>query len=430
MRVSNKIKQVIRRVLDIPFFIVALILIPANILVYQLKRIVSRTKHKPRLIFGSTPIISLSYIARSLKDKGYISEVAVCGESSIYANSTFDHILLPKRALPKPLKLILGNAYAYWFFLKSIWKYDVFHYYFDGGFLRHTLFDKLELSLLKLCGKKIVLLPYGSDAFVYDLIPYPMWRHGLLIDYAQFGNQAASYQKKIRSMTAKADVVIACLVHYINLPRWDLLPLTCYPVDTDKCKANYSKKPHSKRPVRIAHACNHRGIKGTVFLIHAVENLKKEGFEIELDIIERVSNEDALNRISECDLYVDQLIFGYAQAALEALAFGKVVISAIDHSEAYQIFRQFSYLNECPILPANTETIQSVLSNILNQSDYWEKIGRRSRAFAEKRHSFAACAKMYEAIYDKIWWQREGVDLINLYHPLLEEQNESTPSSI
>ena len=412
---SPRAKAWARCVLDLPFFCIAVIGIPLNWMIYSLCRCVRRTG-QPRLLFGATPIISLAYIARALKEKGYLSETAVVAESSIYSRTDFDHVLLPSGRYPTVLRLALGNAMAYLFFMKSFWRYDVFHYYFDGGVLRHTMFARLELTLLKWCGKKIVLMPYGSDAFVYDLIPNPIWRHALMLEYAQFGNEAATIQKRIRQMTAKADVVVGCLVHFVNLPRWDILPLTCYPVDTDRLQPKYPDV-HSKQTVRIAHACNHRGVKGTQFLIDAVNRLIQEGVPVILDIIEKVSNTEALKRIAACDIYVDQLIFGYAQAALEAMAFGKVVISALDQSEAYELFRRFSYLNECPIVPANTDSIYAVLKALILNRDTFGELGERTRRFVETRHSFVACADMYEAIYQKIWWKHLDVNLMTYYLP-------------
>ncbi|MDF1684636.1 MAG: glycosyltransferase [Legionellaceae bacterium] len=422
---NNHIKTLVRCVLDLPWAMLAITLLPFNLCVFLIIKMglnfFPAKNKKPKLLFGVTPIISIAYMARALKERGYVSDTAVLVESPIYPRDTFDVVLSPEGAYPKIMKLCLGNLMAYCFFMRALWKYDVFHYYFDGGLLRHTLFSRLELSILKLCRKKIVLLPYGSDAFVYDLIPNVLWRHGLMIEYSRFGNTAAMLQKKIRRMTASADIVIACLVHCINLPRWDILPLTCYPVDTKRFEPVY---PETKKnsPIRIAHACNHRGVKGSVFLIDAVERLVDAGFNVQLDIIEAVPNEEALARIKACDIYVDQLIFGYAQAALEGLAFGKIVISALDNSPEYDLFRRFSYLNECPIVSANPDTIYDVLKQLIAQRKTWDTMGRASRAYVEHRHSYTATADMFEAIYRKIYFKNKDVDLINFYHPLLEKK--------
>lgn len=415
-------KKIIKILLDVVLAPLEFILVSIPALLYLCVKLlpVSGGRKMPRLMFGSTPIISLQSIANSLKREGFVSDCVVIEKSPIYQRRLFDKVLTPKSAYPKAVAYLLTRIHAAFFLGCAIFKYDIFHYYFDGGLLRRGLLRNFELFLLKILRKKLVLLPYGSDAFVYDKIPSPLWRHGLMTQYADYGNHVKAIEKRLRYFTKKADTVIACLVHFINLPRWDVLPLTCYPIDTGVIKPVNSSTT-TKKTIHIAHASNHRGVKGTEFLVNAVNRLAEQGYSVTLDVIEKVDHKEALERISACDIYVDQLVFGYAQAALEGMALAKPVISAIDDSEEYGLFRRYSYLNECPIISANAETIYEVLKDLLNNSDRLTEIGESSRKYVEKRHSLEACSTMYQAIYDRIWWDKE-VDLINFFHPLLERQ--------
>ncbi len=155
-------------------------------------------------------------------------------------------------------------------------------------------------------------------------------------------------------------MVVGSLVHIASLPRWDVLPLTAYPIDVEAVDPH---PPSVDGTVVIAHSANHRGAKGTEFLIAAVEILRAEGCDVELDLIERVPNTEALERMARADIYVDQLLFGYAMAALEAMALGKVVISGIEDTPHYRVFRRYSYLDECPIVPASPETIATCFAS-------------------------------------------------------------------
>jgi glycosyltransferase involved in cell wall biosynthesis len=375
-----------------------------------------RRADRPRLLWGTTPLKSLTYLSRALRDAGHLSESAVVNVYGITSHSDFDHYVLSRRARPAALGYVTSTLKAYMFFARALWRYDIFHYFFDGGVLRLTPLAGLELPFLKLCGKRIVLLPYGSDAFVYDHITDLSWRAMLMIDYGLNGDRAREIEHHLRRRSRHADVVVGCLVHIACLPRWDVLPLTCYPVDTDSLQPKY---PRTEGPVQIVHPTNHRGTKGTEFLVAAVQQLQEDGHEVELHVIERMPNTRALELIAGADIFIDQLVFGYALAALEGLALGKVVISGLDDSPAYEPFRRYSYLNECPIVPAGPETIYGVLSDLLARREQWPEIGRRSRQYAERRHSPAAARELYGAIYRKIW-DRENVDLINFYHPLFE----------
>lgn len=373
---------------------------------------------KPRLSWQSTPIKSLAYMALAMREAGYKSETAVIELYSIYRASDFDHLIVPRMSRGVVWNRVAASILAYRFFACSLAEYDVFFMYFDGGVLRRTVLARWELKLLRVAGKKVVLIPYGSDSFVYDRVTDPLWRHGLMTSYPDLGNKAAAIEKRIRRMTADADVVVACLFHYMCLPRWDVLPLTCYPVDT---RALRPVPPRTEGVIRIAHAANHRGIKGTEFVIAAIDALRDEGHEIEFDLIEGVTNEVALARIAAADIILDQLVAGYALAALEAMALGKVVVSPISGSPAYDLFRVYSYLDECPIVSASQKSILEILRQLIGNRQQWPKIGAESRAYVERRHSFEASAAMFTAVLKRIWYG-EDIDLINLYHPLLEKK--------
>lgn len=410
------LKSLLKTLLDILVLIAGLPFLAAGYLHHILSRD-SAGSGQPRLVWQATPIKSLTYMARSMAMRGYTSETAVTELYAINCREDFDHLLFPTVSRGKLIDYLCSRWLAYRFFGHSLSRYDVFFMYFDGGVLRDTLLASLELKLLRLAGKKIVVMPYGSDAFVYDQISNPLWRHGLMMSYPDMGNHADRVQRRIRRMTHDADVVVGCLVHFTNLPRWDILPLTCYPVDTDRIRR--SAPPTTSGPIRIAHAANHRGVKGTEFLVRAVQTLQREGLDIQLDLIERVPNHEVLERIGRADIYVDQLVMGYALAALEGLALGRIVISPVDELPATDLFRTYSYLDECPIVSAGQRSIERVLRDLIARRAEWPQISAQSRAYAERRHSFDASANMFSAILDRIWFGKP-VDLINFYHPLLE----------
>jgi glycosyltransferase involved in cell wall biosynthesis len=375
--------------------------------------VIRRRLAKPRLLWGVQPIISLVNLSRALSEAGYASETVALYPSRLYPPELFDH--RPYRTTGNVVLQFSGNQVrAYLFFVRALRRYDVFHYFFDGGILSPTPLARIELPLLRALGKKLVLMPYGSDAFVFDTIANPLWRGGLMIEYAELGDRAERIQRRLRRSSRRAHVVVGSVVHVASLPRWDVLPLTAYPIDTRPIEP---VPPALEGPVRIVHSANHRGAKGTDFLVAAVERLRAEGHGVELDLIERVTNREALARVAAADVYVDQLLFGYAMAALEAMALGKVVISGIEDTPDYRVFRRYSYLDECPIVPASPETIADVLRDLIARRAEWPEIGRASRDYVERRHSYAAAAELYGAIYRKVW-DGEPVDLINLYHPL------------
>ncbi|WYX23233.1 hypothetical protein WJ969_21425 [Achromobacter xylosoxidans] len=69
-----------------------------------------------------------------------------------------------------------------------------------------------------------------------------------------------------------------------------------------------------------------------------------------------------------------------------------------------------------------------MLRDLIARRAEWPQISARSRAFVEKRHSFAASAQMFSAILDRVWFGKP-VDLINFYHPLLERAKDGEQAS-
>lgn len=417
------IRKLFKKSVDLTF---AFTFFPIIVLYSIACRLIHRKREKPYLLWGALPIKTLTYTSRALCERGYYSKTVTIDLYPIVSHVDFDYVLLAKNQ-NLIIRYIRTSFNKYIFFLKSLFTFDIFHYFYDGGVLQDTPYKYIELAILKFCKKKLILLPYGSDAFVYDGID-PCWRHALLSSYSLHGSRSASIQKMLRFGAVYADVICGCLVHIVNLPRWDILPLTWYPIDTKNITPEYPKG--DDEVVTIAHAPNHRGAKGSEFLIDAVNKLNAQGYKIKLLLIEKKTNTEALEIMKKADIIVDQLIFGYALNALEAMALGKIVITGIEKNNAmYKVFERYSYLKECSAFFASPESIYQVLFNILHIKDKWREIGVKTRKFVEKRHSFQASSQMFEDIYSQIYKKNKPISLINYFHPLFENFNEDSPSS-
>ena len=376
-----------------------------------------RPPRPPRILWGSQAIKALATMKDAAASAGWPGEMIAREPSRLYRPEEFDHVVYSKSRF-RVTERIFDSFMAYWFFVRGLLRYDVFAFYFDGGVLRRTAIARCEFALLKLLKKKLIVFPYGSDAWVLDHTSNQLWRSALLIDYGIMGVRARETEAQVRRGCRHADCVLGCLVHIAGLPRYDVLPLTCYPIDTNALEP---VAPSVKGAIRLAHSANHRGFKATDFLVAAVDRMRARGHDIELDVIERVPNEEALRRVARADVYVDQLVAGYAYAALEAMALGKVVISAIGDTDAAHVFRRYSYLDECPIVDASVETIEGVLEELIARRADWPALGREMRAFCERRHSVPANARMWDAILRRVW-NGEDLNLMHLYHPLLAER--------
>jgi hypothetical protein len=127
------------------------------------------------------------------------------------------------------------------------------------------------------------------------------------------------------------------------------------------------------------------------------------------------------------DILAEQFIgIGYALSAIEGMASGLPVMANLEHEAYTRVYRRYGFLDECPVLSTSPETLVDNLRALVTDPALRETLGRASRAFAEKYHSYEMARYLFGSIHDRIVHGKD-VDLINLFHPLKSEYNRRTP---
>lgn len=386
-------------------------------------------KKKEKLIWGTTPILSYKYWSEALKENGYQSLTLMKSYYSINKKSDYDiyyEDLVPKFIRNRNTINLLGPYLAFLYIIRNA---AVIHTSFHGVSLGNTLIWKMEALLLKLSNIKIIITPYGSDAYMYSKVIDLSVRNGLLLSYPNAAKMEGSIIQKVSYWNKYADIVIVGFM-VDGLGRWDVLVHQLIQINTKKWlpKDSYSKKDGINGAVRVIHTPNHRGFKGTEFIIDAVDKLKKEGYKVELILLEKVPNDQVLAVMQEADVLAEQLIFsgGYALSGIEGMATGLPVLANISNEAYTRVFRRYSFLNECPILSTNPENIQENLRILVTNPELREELGRAGRAFVEKYHSYETAQYLFSSVYDKILHGKD-VDLMTLFHPLKSKYNMRKP---
>ncbi|NLL11382.1 MAG: glycosyltransferase family 4 protein [Methanomicrobiales archaeon] len=351
----------------------------------------------------------------------------MAGHYSINKKEDFDlyfEDLVPFWIPGKRLGCLLQPIFAFAFIIKNA---KVVHLPFSGGPLGNFPIWWIEPLCLKIAKIKIIILPYGSDYQMYSSIIDMSWKFGLLHSYPDGAMKEQIIREKINCWSKYADCIITGF-QFDGIGRWDCLPYAIYIIDTDLWtpKIEYSKNNGVNGPVKIFHSPNHRGCKGTEFLIDAVNKLRNEGLMIELLLMEKVSNEDIRKVMPTADIHVDQLLMGYAMSAIEGLATGLPVLSNLENEQITRVFRRFSYLNECPIISTSPENLLDNLRILITNPLMREQIGKASRSFAEKYHSYKTGQYLFSSVYDKII-KGDNIDLMNLFHPILSDYVKQSP---
>jgi glycosyltransferase involved in cell wall biosynthesis len=359
-----------------------------------------RRGDRPRLVYGPIPIVSIKYMSEAMRQAGYETLTLVHQIYAIHTPDDFDRVIEGGRTM---------NDYAAFAWLLK--HYDVFHYFFDGGFLRRTPLRFLEVQLLHLAGKKVVATPYGSDVAIPSQIQSADWRAGLLAEYPDLGRNEERRRRWIDYFCTRADYVVACLVHFETLPRWDLLPIHYYPIDTDAWAPGRGSSGHDGQsgPVVVLHAPNHRALKGTDALLRACEELRGEGYQVSVRLLERVPNDQVRTEMQRADIVADQFILGYALTAMEGMSLCKPVLSNLSDDRYYARFRTETRLSDCPIVSAPPSQLKDVLRRLVTQPDLRTEIGAAGRRYVIREHSYAAMARLWDAIYRRVW-NGEDVD--------------------
>ena len=236
---------------------------------------------------------------------------------------------------------------------------DVFHFYFGL-----TLVPKaIQFPALKAFGRKSVFHFLGSDIRrkTREELAYA-WRADARI---------------VGSYDAKRWVPDAHVVPVgIDLARYEPVPAR----DTDR--------------VRIVHAPTNRRAKATDAVIAACEQLP-----VDLDIVENVRHDQALERFREADIFVDQFNAGWHGVfAIEGMALGKPIVGHIRDEPREQTEAAFGA--GLPIWRATKETLAERLKPLIASKEERQRLGTEGRAYVEHVHDGDKVAERLLEIYE------------------------------
>ena len=277
--------------------------------------------------------------------------------------------------------------------------YKSLYIYFTGGSLgQNWPLCCFEGLLLKLAGTKVVVMPYGADVQDMALSPNLNFKHTYSLQYKTQLLRRKEVSANVDYWCRNADHIIAGCEWVDYLHVWDTLMLAHFSIDTEKWKPN--SQPRTAGPFRILHAPNHRHIKGTQHIIDAVEELRADNLDIELVLLEGVSNDEIRAMMEEVDIVADQLIMGwYAMFALEGMAMERPVLCYLrDDLKDLYVTAGLVKAGEIPIVECRPDTVKGTIKGLYMNRGKLGDIGRRSRIFVERHHSLNAVGGVFDRI--------------------------------
>ncbi|WP_366656153.1 glycosyltransferase [Fodinicurvata sp. EGI_FJ10296] len=273
-------------------------------------------------------------------------------------------------------------------------RFDIFH--FHSRTLLHSSDRRYPTAndalALKTTGKRLYFSFRGSECRVGEIFRLASPYHYVNDEPSLFRDVFSDISKTqyIESISRIFDGIFVTdpeLQSYV--PNSVILPRV---VNLDEY--DYSPSAEIDCPL-IVHAPSNRGVKGTQFVLEAVNRLRDDGFNFEFSLVEGVSHEEAKALYRSADIVIDQLRIGwYGVLGVEAMALGKPVISYIRDDIKH-------YLpTPLPLAIANPDNLLEVLKQLIQDSELRQSLGSRARDYAVKMHDASAVASNLAQLYD------------------------------
>lgn len=243
-----------------------------------------------------------------------------------------------------------------------------------------------ELGLYRLLRRPMFVHYQGDDARQGDFSLH-RFQHSIA-QYVEPGHYSAESdvlkRRMIRRMAKYCDQVYAVnpdLLHVLG-PGARFIPYSH--IGLEEWVPVYTQAQN--RPLRIGHAPSNRKVKGTDFILAALNELAAEGLEFELVLVEGLSHEAARRQYEQIDLLIDQVHAGwYGGLAVEVMALGKPVMAYIREEDLDFIPHEMRA--ELPILKITLETLKYDLCNAITMPrEQLLALAHRSRAYVERWH--------------------------------------------
>lgn len=346
-----------------------------------------------RSVWGTTPIISICNNSKAESLLGIRSDTLVFSNYFITDRFSYNFTKFYRNRFARVLIRLLVFPWA-------LFRYEIFHFFCDRGILPtrgSNGINRFELMLLHFLGKKVFVYTYGADVRTrrktLEMGKYNCCMHCPNIGFECICDDERS-EKNLNRIRRYATELIS-MGDMLEYTRGSINDLFYWPIDIKKVKY-VGVVGDGNRVIKIVHAPNHRHFKGTDYLIEAVQHLKGQGYPVDLLMVERMRNVDAMRIYEEADIVAEQFLIGWhGFNAIEAMALGKPVICYI---------RKQDYLlapEECPILSANPDNLIETLKDLLDNPKKRIRLGMEGRAYVEKYFSLESFSERLARLYRK-----------------------------
>jgi len=320
-----------------------------------------------------------------------------------------ENLLKPPRVPGEKIFLIkvFNHLLLIFWWLTQFWRYE-YHLYYGEPPVVNVLEQRIGLSrlfgdnflielwLAKLFGVKLIFLPTGcrEDEIKEN---FSKLDDGNVCGNCGMWNKCDDKKNKLTFSRIERYFDFGIGVGAIDSTQFRMTHIKYKAIDLSLWAPSLNIPSEHKLPdsrnIRILHSAylsksgrdwQGRNIKGSPFVLAAIERLKNEGHPVEYFFIhDKPSNEMRFYQ-AQADIVIDQLIYGWwGSTFVETSALGKPVVCYLRPAWKDFFLKTFSEYGSLPVVEADTQSIYEVLKKLVTDADYRRQKGEESRSFAE-----------------------------------------------
>lgn len=335
-----------------------------------------------RIFIGLIEIANIAATyAKGFRALGHETFTVVLSKNPFYPDSQYDRVLDAQ----KGSAWLKRREFTLKAFLPVMTKCDVFVFFCGTAFLPR----RLDYPILKLYGKRIVSVFLGSDIRYGYAFEQEMQLLGLnhevqpFIDYIK-SLPDVSFRNKlgtIRMAERFADLILSQPGHG-QLQTKPYMRLNI-PLDLSQFRFHV---PDREVPV-VLHVPSNPAIKGTDYVLAAIDQLKREGVPFEFRLVEKTPNARVRELLADADIVVDELFADtVATLSLEAMATGNVVL--------VRYLPDYARVPPgCPAVNVTKDTLTPKLRRVILNRELRRQLAYAGRPYVEAHHDHVEVAQ-------------------------------------
>jgi glycosyltransferase involved in cell wall biosynthesis len=249
-----------------------------------------------------------------------------------------------------------------------------------------------DLALWRMAGKRVVMTFYGDDVRMVDLsvARNPHTHLALPGLHEEFARRDPWKRKLVTALARNGVTMFATNPDLLSgLPA----DAAFIPYGSVEPAMHQPEVSRATGTLRFIHMPTDRDVKGTSLFVAAIEQLRREGVDCSLALVEGVTNAQALATLREHDVLLDQLRVGWFGAvAVEAMAMGKPAVAYLHPDDKAKT--PAAYAAMLPIIETSPELVADRLRAVaaMPRAELIG-LGHQSRHFVETWHTPESVAR-------------------------------------